>query len=106
MIGLDTNVQVRHIIQDDVAQSKQASDLMDALSADAPGFIGLVGVVKMGKQQSTENRRRCSARRGKIDAKCLAGVCLEEVGSSRPHTRFVLPELPRKQRRSMGRVLE
>lgn len=47
MIGLDTNVQVRHIIQDDVAQSKQASDLMDALSADAPGFIGLVALIEL-----------------------------------------------------------
>lgn len=47
MIGLDTNVQVRHIIQDDVAQSKQASDLMDSQSADAPGFIGLVALIEL-----------------------------------------------------------
>ena len=39
MIGLDTNVIVRYITQDDPAQSVAAAKLMESLSAEAPGFI-------------------------------------------------------------------
>jgi predicted nucleic-acid-binding protein len=42
MIGLDTNVLVRYIMQDDVVQSAKAATLMDSLTAQAPGFIALV----------------------------------------------------------------
>ena len=47
MIGLDTNVLVRYIMQDDAAQSKVATDLIEALRADAPGFIPLVVVIEL-----------------------------------------------------------
>lgn len=39
MIGLDTNVLVRYIMQDDVKQSAKANTLIESLSADEPGFI-------------------------------------------------------------------
>jgi predicted nucleic-acid-binding protein len=42
MIGLDTNVIVRYIVQDDPAQSSAAAKLMDSLSPDAPGFVAMV----------------------------------------------------------------
>ncbi|MCW5322988.1 PIN domain-containing protein [Verminephrobacter aporrectodeae subsp. tuberculatae] len=47
MIGLDTNVLVRYIMQDDPGQSAQASRLIESLDADNPGFISLVTVVEL-----------------------------------------------------------
>ncbi len=43
MIGLDTNVLVRYLAQDDRAQSAVATVLIDTLcTAETPGFVGLV----------------------------------------------------------------
>lgn len=36
MIGLDTNVLVRYIMQDDVRQSTKASKLLESLTVEAP----------------------------------------------------------------------
>ena len=48
MIGIDTNVLVRYIAQDDAAQSAQATQLIEqACSAQAPGFIGVVVLVEL-----------------------------------------------------------
>lgn len=47
MIGLDTNVLVRYIMQDDVKQSAKATNLVESLTAHAPGFITLVSVVEL-----------------------------------------------------------
>lgn len=47
MIGLDTNVLVRYIMQDDPAQSAKAAGLIESLDADNPGFIALVSVVEL-----------------------------------------------------------
>lgn len=47
MIGLDTNVLVRYIMQDDPKQSHKASALMESLNADNPGFITLVSIVEL-----------------------------------------------------------
>ena len=47
MIGLDTNVLVRYIMQDDPKQSPKANRLIDGLSADNPGFVPLVAVVEL-----------------------------------------------------------
>lgn len=47
MIGLDTNVLVRYIMQDDIQQSPKASALLESLDADKPGFITLVSVVEL-----------------------------------------------------------
>jgi predicted nucleic-acid-binding protein len=47
MIGLDTNVLVRYIMQDDPKQSPKASLLIESLTADEPGFITTVGVVEL-----------------------------------------------------------
>ena len=48
MIGLDTNVLVRYIMQDDARQSAKASKLIESLTADEPGFFTLVSVVELG----------------------------------------------------------
>ena len=47
MIGLDTNVLVRYIMQDDARQAAKANKLMESLTAREPGFIALVSVVEL-----------------------------------------------------------
>ncbi len=43
MIGLDTNILIRHITQDDPAQSPRASALIEGrLTEDEPGFVSIV----------------------------------------------------------------
>ena len=47
MTGLDTNVLVRYLAQDDAAQSARATRLIEQeLSEREPGFIGLVVLVE------------------------------------------------------------
>lgn len=47
MIGLDTNVVVRYIMQDDPLQAPQATQLIESLSAQQPGFITVVSLVEL-----------------------------------------------------------
>ena len=47
MIGLDTNVLVRYVTQDDPIQSAKASELIESLTIASPGFISLVSVVEL-----------------------------------------------------------
>lgn len=47
MIGLDTNVLVRYIMQDDVKQSPKATRLIESLSGDQPGFVPLVALMEL-----------------------------------------------------------
>ena len=47
MIGIDTNVLVRYLAQDDAVQSARAVDLIEKrLSAAEPGFISVVAMVE------------------------------------------------------------
>ena len=47
MIGLDTNVLVRYVMQDDARQSPRATKLMESLSVGAPGFVPLVALIEL-----------------------------------------------------------
>ena len=47
MIGLDTNVLVRYIMQDDPKQSQKAVRLIESLDSTVPGFITVVSVVEL-----------------------------------------------------------
>ena len=47
MIGLDTNVLVRYIMQDDPKQSPKATRLIENFTNDQPGFVPLVAVVEL-----------------------------------------------------------
>ena len=47
MIGLDTNVLVRYIMQDDARQSALATRLVESLSVESPGFVPLVSVMEL-----------------------------------------------------------
>jgi predicted nucleic-acid-binding protein len=48
MIGLDTNVVLRYLLQDDPKQTRQANQIFDRqLSEQTPGFINLVTVLEV-----------------------------------------------------------
>jgi predicted nucleic-acid-binding protein len=47
MIGLDTNVLVRYITQDDKRQATLANSLIESLDDASPGFVTLVTVVEL-----------------------------------------------------------
>ena len=42
MIGLDTNVLVRYLVQDEPKQATLATRLIESLTADEPGFVSHV----------------------------------------------------------------
>ena len=47
MIGLDTNILVRYLVQDDPLQSPKATELIERrLTPDNPGFISIVAMVE------------------------------------------------------------
>lgn len=47
MIGLDTNVLVRYVAQDDSRQSPKATRLIESLTVDAPGYVGLISLMEL-----------------------------------------------------------
>lgn len=47
MIGIDTNVIVRYLMQDEPDQSAAATRLIDALTEHDPGFLSLLTVVEL-----------------------------------------------------------
>ena len=47
MTGLDTNVVIRYVTQDDPVQSAAATKLIDSFSADSPGFIAMIVAVEL-----------------------------------------------------------
>lgn len=47
MTGLDTNVVVRYVVQDDAIQTASAIRVIDSLSAEDPGFLSLVVVAEL-----------------------------------------------------------
>jgi predicted nucleic-acid-binding protein len=47
MIGLDTNVLIRYIMQDDLKQSSLATRLIESRSIESRGFVPLVSVVEL-----------------------------------------------------------
>ena len=47
MIGLDTNILVRYLAQDDPVQSPEATELIERrLSEENPGFVSIVAMVE------------------------------------------------------------
>lgn len=47
MTGLDTNVLVRYVMQDDPRQSPRATRLIESLTPDAPGFVPVVTLMEL-----------------------------------------------------------
>jgi predicted nucleic-acid-binding protein len=46
LIGLDTNVLVRYLAQDDPIQSQKAIEIIERLTEDNPGFVSVVAMVE------------------------------------------------------------
>jgi predicted nucleic-acid-binding protein len=47
LTGIDTNILVRYVIQDDPRQSSIASSFLDSLAAENPGYITLVSLAEL-----------------------------------------------------------
>jgi predicted nucleic-acid-binding protein len=47
VIGLDTNVLVRFFVQDNTAQNARVDEVFASLSADEPGWIGLITLAEL-----------------------------------------------------------
>jgi predicted nucleic-acid-binding protein len=47
VIGLDTNVIARYIMQDDPKQSAQATALFEELTDASPGFVSVVSIIEL-----------------------------------------------------------
>lgn len=47
MIGVDTNVILRHVLRDDAEQTPQATAFLDTLTRDRPGFVTHVVLVEI-----------------------------------------------------------
>lgn len=48
MIGIDTNVLLRYLVQDDPAQSPRATEVIERrLSKQDPGFVSLVSILEI-----------------------------------------------------------
>jgi predicted nucleic-acid-binding protein len=48
MIGLDTNVLVRYLTQDDPRQSRRAAEIIErSLTEDDPGFVSVVAIAEL-----------------------------------------------------------
>ena len=47
MIGLDTNILVRYVAQDDAKLAPRATRLIESLTAEAPGYVSQVALVEL-----------------------------------------------------------
>jgi len=48
VIGLDSNVLVRHLVQDDAVQSRKATEFIERrLTPENPGFVSTVAIVEL-----------------------------------------------------------
>jgi len=47
VIGLDTNVLVRYLAQDDEGQARAATTLLESLTVERPGFVSQVVIVEL-----------------------------------------------------------
>lgn len=83
MIGLDTNVIVRYIMQDDVKQSPMATRLVESRTAAAPGFVPIVAVVELAWVMSSayelDKRQLTAALEGLLRTKELVVESAETV---------------------------
>jgi predicted nucleic-acid-binding protein len=46
VIGLDTSILVRYFAQDDPVQSPKATELIERLTEENPGFVSLLAMVE------------------------------------------------------------
>lgn len=84
LIGIDTNVLVRFLVQDDPGQARIADELMGALTEDAPGFVcrevmvELVWVLERAYRLTRE--QIVAAVEGLLEARELRVEAVDRVG--------------------------
>jgi predicted nucleic-acid-binding protein len=84
MIGLDTNVLVRYLAQDDPLQSPIATDLIEhRLTEEEPGFISVVAMAEVAwvleRAYGLANRDIAAAIEGVLQAEALVVESEQEV---------------------------
>jgi predicted nucleic-acid-binding protein len=84
MIGLDTNILVRYLAQDDPLQSPIATDLMEhRLTEEEPGFISVVAMAEVAWvlecAYGLANRDIAAAIEGVLQAEALVVESEQEV---------------------------
>lgn len=76
MIGLDTNVLVRYIVQDDQDQSPRATRLIESLDERNQGFVSVVALVELHwvlrRAYKVDRDDAAGIVRGLLDAKELS----------------------------------
>jgi predicted nucleic-acid-binding protein len=76
LIGLDTNVVVRYLAQDDPKQSAAAGRLFEALTQDSPGFISTIVLCEiawvLAECYAADRARIRAAIEGLLSAKQIA----------------------------------
>lgn len=84
MIGLDTNVLVRFLTQDDPGQGAQAKELIAGLTEAAPGFIAREVMVEtvwvLERAYGLPRDRIAAALEGLLEARELVVETAERVG--------------------------
>lgn len=58
MTGLDTNILARYLLQDDSHQSPQADLVLECLTPEEPGWVGVVTILELVWVLTRQNRVR------------------------------------------------
>lgn len=106
MIGLDTNVIVRYLVQDEPDQSATASNVIDGLTENEQGFLSLVTVVELYwvmRQAYKISTARCAelveglldARELRIDQEPIVRVALTASSGGLDFADAVIAEIGR-----------
>lgn len=90
MIGLDTNVLVRYVAQDDPVQTPAANEIIDGLDESRPGYVTMIVLVEMYWVLS---------RAYKMDTTSIAKILYGVLDSAE-----ILVEQPDAVRRALRRV--
>ena len=106
MIGLDTNVVVRYLVQDDPDQSAIATAVIDDLTETVPGYLSLVTVVELHwvlRRAYKLSAERCAellegltdSREIRVDRESIVRAALESSRSGLDFADAVIAELGR-----------
>jgi predicted nucleic-acid-binding protein len=83
MIGLDTNILLRYLLDDDPVQSPHARQIIEEMTEAEPGYIGLVVMLEtwwvLSRKYRVANTVIVAAFESILGAKTLAVQCPREV---------------------------
>ena len=80
MIGLDTNVLARYILQDDELQSPKADRAIESLTSENPGWIGLSTLLELVWVLSSTIRPKREEMASMVDALLtMDGIVVEQA---------------------------